>query len=168
MLLDDVMSELDGRRRRALVDLLRSGGGQAVITATDADQVPGADEPDVHRLEVAAGRSPGRDGGRLMTYYRRAPRSMQFALDELADELAPATVLADVQRAWPATVGPAIAAQAQPTAERGGVVTVSCAASVWAQELDLMAPQIIRAAQRRRSTAARFRGCAAWPSDTSA
>jgi predicted nucleic acid-binding Zn ribbon protein len=25
----------------------------------------------------------------------------------------------------------------------GGVVTVSCAASVWAQELDLMAPQII-------------------------
>jgi DNA replication and repair protein RecF len=59
MLLDDVMSELDGRRRAALVDLLRSGGGQAVITATDADQVPGADEPDVHRLEVAAGRVLG-------------------------------------------------------------------------------------------------------------
>lgn len=52
MLLDDVMSELDGRRRRALVDLLRSGGGQAVITATDAEQVPVADEPGVHRLEV--------------------------------------------------------------------------------------------------------------------
>jgi DNA replication and repair protein RecF len=58
MLLDDVMSELDGRRRRALVDLLRSAGGQAVITATDAEQVPGADEPDVHRLAVA-------EGGRL-------------------------------------------------------------------------------------------------------
>jgi DNA replication and repair protein RecF len=58
MLLDDVMSELDGRRRRALVDLLRSGGGQAVITATDAQQVPGADEPGVHRLEVL-------EGGRL-------------------------------------------------------------------------------------------------------
>jgi DNA replication and repair protein RecF len=58
MLLDDVMSELDGRRRRALVDLLRSGAGQAVITATDAEQVPGADEPDVQRLEVS-------DGGRL-------------------------------------------------------------------------------------------------------
>jgi DNA replication and repair protein RecF len=55
MLLDDVMSELDGRRRRALVDLLRSGGGQAVITATDAEQVPGAEEPDVHRLAVAEG-----------------------------------------------------------------------------------------------------------------
>ncbi len=58
MLLDDVMSELDGRRRRALVDLLRSGDGQAVITATDAEQVPGADEADVHRLEVS-------EGGRL-------------------------------------------------------------------------------------------------------
>lgn len=57
MLLDDVMSELDGRRRRALVELLRSGGGQAVITATDPEQVPGADDADVHRLRVGeAGR----------------------------------------------------------------------------------------------------------------
>ncbi|MGI8712308.1 MAG: DNA replication/repair protein RecF [Solirubrobacteraceae bacterium] len=54
MLLDDVMSELDGRRRRALVDLLRSGGGQAMITATDAEQVPGAEQADVHRLDVSA------------------------------------------------------------------------------------------------------------------
>ena len=49
------MSELDGRRRRALVDMLRSGGGQSVITATDAEQVPGSEEPDVHRLMVADG-----------------------------------------------------------------------------------------------------------------
>jgi predicted nucleic acid-binding Zn ribbon protein len=75
--------------------------------------------------------------------YRRSPRSMEAALGALADDLAPQTLLADVQRTWAATVGPSIAAQAQPTAERGGVVTVSCAASVWAQELDLMAPQII-------------------------
>jgi predicted nucleic acid-binding Zn ribbon protein len=40
-------------------------------------------------------------------------------------------------------VGPSIAAQAQPTAERGGVVTVTCSASVWAQELDLMSTAII-------------------------
>jgi predicted nucleic acid-binding Zn ribbon protein len=78
-----------------------------------------------------------------VTYYRRAPRSLQYALDDLTDDLAPATLLGDVQRVWSATVGPSIAAQAQPTTERGGVVTVSCAASVWAQELDLMAPQII-------------------------
>jgi predicted nucleic acid-binding Zn ribbon protein len=68
---------------------------------------------------------------------------MGHAFGELADELAPATLLAQVQRVWPATVGEAIAAEAQPTAERGGVVTISCSASVWAQELDLMAPQII-------------------------
>lgn len=75
--------------------------------------------------------------------HRRSPRSLQPALAALADGLAPRTLLAEVQRAWPDTVGPAIAAQAQPVAERSGVVTVACAASVWAQELDLMAPQII-------------------------
>jgi recombinational DNA repair ATPase RecF len=55
MLLDDVMSELDTRRRQALIELLRTGGGQSVITATDAEQVPGADADDVHRLVVTAG-----------------------------------------------------------------------------------------------------------------
>jgi DNA replication and repair protein RecF len=56
MLLDDVMSELDRQRRAALVDLLRSAGGQSVITATDLDQVPGASEAGVTRLAVAGGR----------------------------------------------------------------------------------------------------------------
>ena len=56
LLLDDVMSELDRQRRRALVDLLRSGSGQSVITATDLDQVPGAEEPGVTRLAVSEGR----------------------------------------------------------------------------------------------------------------
>lgn len=78
-----------------------------------------------------------------MTHYRRSPRSMESALSVLADELAPQTLLAEVQRAWPEVVGPSIAAQAQPTAERGGVVTVSCSASVWAQELDLMSVAIL-------------------------
>lgn len=55
LLLDDVMSELDARRRRALIDLLRAGRGQSVITATDLEQVPGADEADVLRLAVAEG-----------------------------------------------------------------------------------------------------------------
>lgn len=75
--------------------------------------------------------------------YRRSPRSMELALTALADDLAPETLLGEIQRAWPAVVGASIAAQAAPTAERNGVVTVSCAASVWAQELDLMAPQIM-------------------------
>jgi DNA replication and repair protein RecF len=40
MLLDDVMSELDAERRELLASLLRSGG-QAVITATEPEHVPG-------------------------------------------------------------------------------------------------------------------------------
>jgi len=83
-----------------------------------------------------------------MTKYRRSPRSMETALSALADDLEPATPLAEIQRVWAATVGAAIAAQAQPTAERGGVVTVACSASVWAQELDLMAPQIVEELNR--------------------
>jgi DNA replication and repair protein RecF len=42
MLLDDVMSELDPDHRRLLVELLERGGGQALLTATEADHVPSA------------------------------------------------------------------------------------------------------------------------------
>ncbi|MGZ4272211.1 MAG: DNA replication/repair protein RecF [Solirubrobacteraceae bacterium] len=67
LLLDDVMSELDRQRRRALVDLLRSRSGQSVITATDLDQVPGAEEPGVTRVAVAEGRvlAATTDGDRM-------------------------------------------------------------------------------------------------------
>ena len=41
MLLDDVMSELDAARRELLAGLLRSGG-QAVVTTTEPENVPGA------------------------------------------------------------------------------------------------------------------------------
>jgi predicted nucleic acid-binding Zn ribbon protein len=69
---------------------------------------------------------------------RRAPRPVGLALDGLTTSLAPATVLAEVQRAWPAAAGEAFARVSEPVAERDGVVTVSCAGAVWAQELDLM------------------------------
>jgi hypothetical protein len=78
-----------------------------------------------------------------VTRYRNGPRAMTWALDSLRDDLAPPTVLASVQRVWPDVVGPAIAAEAAPIGERGGVLTVSCSAAVWAQELDLMGPAII-------------------------
>jgi predicted nucleic acid-binding Zn ribbon protein len=48
-----------------------------------------------------------------------------------------------VQEAWERAVGPAIAGSAHPTAERDGVLTVICEAAVWAQELDLMGPELI-------------------------
>jgi DNA replication and repair protein RecF len=56
LLLDDVMSELDRDRRRALVDLLRADGGQSVITTTDLDHVPGATDSGVTRIAVTDGR----------------------------------------------------------------------------------------------------------------
>jgi DNA replication and repair protein RecF len=55
LLLDDVMSELDGTRRNSLVRLLRATAGQSVITTTDLDHVPGAREDGVERLAVEAG-----------------------------------------------------------------------------------------------------------------
>jgi DNA replication and repair protein RecF len=55
MLLDDVMSELDRDRRRALIELLRASGGQSVITATDREHVPGFDEEGVARLSITSG-----------------------------------------------------------------------------------------------------------------
>jgi DNA replication and repair protein RecF len=55
MLLDDVMSELDHSRRQALIELLRMGAGQSVITTTDLEHVPGATEDGVVRLTVSDG-----------------------------------------------------------------------------------------------------------------
>jgi predicted nucleic acid-binding Zn ribbon protein len=74
---------------------------------------------------------------------RIAPRPLSTALQSLTATLAPATTLARVQELWEGVTGPAIAAAARPTAERGGVLTVTCTAAVWAQELDLMATQLI-------------------------
>jgi len=76
---------------------------------------------------------------------RPAPRPLTAALDGLALALAPATTLARVQQVWEPTAGPAIAAAARPTAERDGVLTVTCEAAVWAQELHLMAGDLVPA-----------------------
>jgi recombinational DNA repair ATPase RecF len=59
MLLDDVMSELDRNRRSSLIALLLASGGQSVITATDLEQIPGADEAGIARLTVADGQVHG-------------------------------------------------------------------------------------------------------------
>jgi DNA replication and repair protein RecF len=54
MLLDDVMSELDERRRELLAAEL-SAGGQSVIATTDLGHVPGALEPGVTRVAISPG-----------------------------------------------------------------------------------------------------------------
>jgi predicted nucleic acid-binding Zn ribbon protein len=78
-----------------------------------------------------------------MSRQRRAPRNAASSIRDLADRLAPATALAQIQRHWPAAVGEAVAAQATPTGEAGGVLTVTCKSAVWAQEIDLMSVTLI-------------------------
>lgn len=73
---------------------------------------------------------------------RRALRPLAGAVEALGSELAPRTLLADVQRVWSDAAGAVIAAEAEPTSERNGVVTVSCRAAVWAQELELMGAEL--------------------------
>jgi predicted nucleic acid-binding Zn ribbon protein len=74
---------------------------------------------------------------------RREPRPAGRAVAALAERLAPLTLLADVQRVWADAVGEVVAAQAEPTGERDGVLLVTCSSAVWAQELDLMAPELV-------------------------
>ena len=74
---------------------------------------------------------------------RAAPRSLSAALEGLTFAIAPATTLARVQEVWERATGPSIAAAARPVAEHGGVLTVTCQAAVWAQELDLMAGVLV-------------------------
>ncbi len=74
---------------------------------------------------------------------RIAPRPIALAVADLRERIAPATPLAAVQRAWPEAAGETIAREAEPVAERGGVVTLACRSAVWAQELDLMGPELV-------------------------
>jgi predicted nucleic acid-binding Zn ribbon protein len=74
---------------------------------------------------------------------RLAPRPLSNALDGVVRDVAPATLLARVQGVWPDVAGPGLAAAAAPVSERDGVVTVACESGVWAQELELLAPDIL-------------------------
>jgi DNA replication and repair protein RecF len=58
MLLDDVMSELDTERRELLAGLLRSGG-QAVVTTTEPEHVPGTALTGGGLIHVDGGRISG-------------------------------------------------------------------------------------------------------------
>jgi predicted nucleic acid-binding Zn ribbon protein len=77
-----------------------------------------------------------------MALHRRSPRTLAQALAPLQRSLAPTTLLAEVQAAWTGVVGDVVAAEASPVSERAGTLTVSCRASVWAHELELMSEDI--------------------------
>lgn len=55
----------------------------------------------------------------------------------------PMTSLAQLQSAWEEAVGEQIAKNAKPVAERDGTVEILCNSSVWANELEFLAPQLI-------------------------
>lgn len=75
---------------------------------------------------------------------RYAPRPLSFALDGLTEALAPVTTLARIQRVWEQVVGAVIADAGLPTAERDGVLTITCTDAVWAAELALMSSELVR------------------------
>lgn len=76
---------------------------------------------------------------------RRAPRLLATAVEALTQRLAPATLLADVQRVWATAAGPAVAAAARPVSERDGTITLMCESAVWMQEIDLLGPVLVDA-----------------------
>ena len=71
------------------------------------------------------------------------PRRIGAAIADVRAAAQPQTLLAAVQQAWPNAAGDRIAAEAEPTAERDGTVTVSCRAGTWAEELDLLHDELL-------------------------
>ena len=141
MLLDDVMSELDAERRELLAGELSHGRAER-----DRD----------HRPRPRARRRRTRSVTRLRDLARRDPpggargvsRTAPRPLSQRARALHRRARAGDARsracrRSGSDAAGPAIAAAAQPTAERDGVLTVTCEAAVWAQELDLMAEAVL-------------------------
>ena len=74
---------------------------------------------------------------------RRAPEPFAQIVREAIADVAPDTLLARVQALWSEVAGAAIAAEATPSAEREGTLTVECSGAVWAQELTLLEPDLV-------------------------
>ena len=66
-----------------------------------------------------------------------------MALEDVVRGAEPATLLARVQAVWPDVAGPGLSGSAAPVSEREGVVTLACESAVWAQELELLGPDLL-------------------------
>jgi predicted nucleic acid-binding Zn ribbon protein len=99
-----------------------------------------------------------RPGGRSRRGGAAGPRRLGEALGGVRAETTPATLLAAVQAEWPRVAGPAVTAQADPVSEREGVVTIACRSATWAQELDLMAPDLLERLNRALAEGGAFAG----------
>jgi predicted nucleic acid-binding Zn ribbon protein len=80
---------------------------------------------------------------------RRAPEPFADVLRDALGRAAPDTLLARVQALWAEVAGGPIAAHAAPGRERGGVVWIECESSIYAHELQLMAPELAAALNAR-------------------
>ena len=74
---------------------------------------------------------------------RGSPRPLGAALRQARARAEPRTLLAATQSAWPTAAGARVAAEAEPVAERDGMVTIACRSATWAQELDLLQPELV-------------------------
>lgn len=74
---------------------------------------------------------------------RAGPRPLSAALVDVIREAAPVGVLARVQACWTGVVGDLLAREAIPVAERSGTLTVACRSATWAQEIELMGPELV-------------------------
>jgi predicted nucleic acid-binding Zn ribbon protein len=74
---------------------------------------------------------------------RRSPRPLGAALRSARERAEPSTLLAAAQSAWPEAAGAQVAGESEPVAERDGVLTIACRSSTWAQELDLLGPELL-------------------------
>ena len=166
LLLDDVMSELDADRRERLVERV-TAAGRGRDRTTDLAHVPGAGAPGDVAARLArredGQRAPG-GAGRMSRRRSPAPRSaVRRSRGARRAASLPATTLGAVQGVWAQAAGAAVAAEATPTGELDGVLTVTCSSAVWAQELDLMSATLIDRLNARARGRARSARCAARP-----
>ena len=128
LLLDDVLSELDERRRRALAERL-AGVGQAFITATGS-------------LGAAGRAGPARRGrpGEVRDEAERIGDEVQRELSRFG----PAEGMTEIVRAWPEAMGEQIARNAWPARlSRDGKLHVATSSSAWAFELAQLEPKLL-------------------------
>jgi predicted nucleic acid-binding Zn ribbon protein len=85
---------------------------------------------------------------------RRSPRPAALALQSAVRRVAPRTPLGAAQSVWREAVGEAIAAAAEPVAEREGVLTVHCESATWAQELSMMESELLEGLREQLGEAA--------------
>ena len=74
---------------------------------------------------------------------RRAPEPFADVLRDAVAHATPDTLVGRVQAVWSEVAGAAIAAESTPASEREGTVFVDCSAGVWAEELTLLAPDLL-------------------------